>query len=399
MERTISLASHSDCTGCSACYAVCPRYCIQMHMDGFFSYPVIDEEKCVNCGLCMKACPAVSGESKQEAVYEQKYYAAWIKDTAVRRESTSGGIGSALAETAISNGWYVCGAAFDEKWGLSHKVVSVKGDISMLRGSKYLQSETAEAFQEVKSILKRGDKVLFIGTPCQVDGVQRIVPESLKEQLYTCAIICHGVNSPVVWKDYVSYLEARHNSNLEQYNFRSKSHGWGQNSRGSGKLYIDYSFKNGRKKDEPAWKNLFHVWFGQHFMLRESCFNCRYRVQQRMADITIGDFWGLSQVNPELLDSDGVSVAITSSLRGDRIISECSLIVAKEVLPEKTIPVLKGFIEKRSQDLRNLELKRRLEFEALYEKNGFDYMSRLHPCPSLWDKIKVFLKHHLHLKG
>lgn len=54
-----------DCCGCSACCSVCAAAAISMKPDeeGFL-YPVIDPEKCKDCGLCVRVCPIRAAKSK-----------------------------------------------------------------------------------------------------------------------------------------------------------------------------------------------------------------------------------------------------------------------------------------------------------------------------------------------
>lgn len=393
----IKLATKNKCTGCAACHDACPNSCIVMQNNGLHKYPVIEGSKCVECGRCMTACPIVS-DKRPENNGEQSYYAAWCLDDKVRLSATSGGVGTALAQYAIQLGWLVCGSAFDETWHLAHMTASDEKQLDAFKGSKYLQSQTEGVYSKVKELLSKGENVLFIGTPCQVAGLKNFIPEKFLSKIVTCSIICHGVNTPIVWKDFVQYLEQKNHAKLIQYNFRSKTHGWGQDKRGNAKLNITYSLDNGKVINEPAWKNLFHYWFGQHFMMRESCFHCPFRVENRLSDITIGDFWGLPKVLPNLKDADkGVSVLITSTDKGFSFIRDCNKIKLIPVDRDKTVPVLKGFIDNRNEQKKQLEILRKKQFENEYESKGFDYMIKCYPNPTWWVRIKDSIKHHLKL--
>ena len=58
MSNDIELFENKeDCFGCMACVAVCPQDAIDIIRDEQgFDYPQINREKCINCGLCKKAC-------------------------------------------------------------------------------------------------------------------------------------------------------------------------------------------------------------------------------------------------------------------------------------------------------------------------------------------------------
>lgn len=231
METVIKLASHSRCTGCAACSDVCPTNSISFVEEGIHSFPSINKETCISCGKCMNACQVLKPLNIQPQI-EQKFYCAWNNNLTDRRASTSGGAGSAMANDAKEKGYYVCGAGFDQQWHLRHISSQKQSDIDSFRGSKYLKSDTYGSLKEVAQLIDRGEKVLFTGTPCQCDAVERVVPQSRRDNLITCAIICHGVNSSKVWEDYVKLLETNENAKLIEYNFRSKSKGWGQDKGG-----------------------------------------------------------------------------------------------------------------------------------------------------------------------
>lgn len=387
MKREIKLATKQNCTGCSVCHDVCPQGCITMNYgNGLCWYPVIDNEKCIKCGKCEKVCPALNDVSTCD--FEQKFYASWSNVVEEREKGTSGGVGTALARYALSQGWYVVGAGFNKEWELHHRIVSEEAELDNLRGSKYLQSNTAGVFKQIEQLVSSGKHVFFIGTPCQVEAVKRIISVNKHDLITTCGIICHGVNSNIVWSDFVKYLERKHGAGIKSYDFRSKEMGWGENGRGSKKLYVKYETNSGKTFLKPAWKNLFHHWFGLHVMMRESCFNCKYRVLQRNSDITIGDFWGLNKVLPELIETDdGVSVAIASSPHGEAIIERSGVLNIIPVDAKKTSKVLAGFLNTRDKDVVNNELIRMKLFEKEYAEKGFDAMRHKYPTTTFLKKI------------
>lgn len=395
MDKKIVLAEKVQCSGCSACADVCPTKSINLAYTGLHDYPVINEESCIKCGRCMTVCPAL--HSTPILPHQQNFYCGWSLIDNERSKSTSGGIGTALAREAQSRGYYVCGAGFDANWKLQHYLTTDKNVIDSFRGSKYLKSETFGILKEVGEAIGDGKQVLFTGTPCQCDAVERLIPKTKRSQLITVAIICHGVNSAKVWEDYVNHIEGQNNARLVEYNFRSKSKGWGENSRGGKKLRVFQRFSNGKELDVPAWKNLFHVWFGQHYMLRPSCFHCQYRTAQREADITIGDFWGISKVLPDLECSKGASVVITSTPEGELFLNSCKDIKLISVDGEKTTGVLKGFVENRPAEKVHAEQERNKHFELEYMEGGFEVMAKRYPAPTFWTMLKASIKHRLHI--
>jgi coenzyme F420-reducing hydrogenase beta subunit len=269
----IELASQSVCTGCRACLDVCPTNSITFTIsdDSLHAFPSINSVTCIQCHRCEKVCVPLHPERiKKDEHYVEKYYLGYNTNKEERFLSTSGGVGGALADYALNLGFYVVGAEFDKDWHLYHKVSKEKGALSKIRGSKYMLSDMTGVYSKILSLVKSQEKVLFIGTPCQIQALLNIIPDVYKNNIVTCGIICHGVNSPLVWNDFVSYLESKYKSHLRTYNFRSKAKGWG-------KLWIDFSFDNGKVVSQPAGKNLFHVWFGRHYILRKSCFHCLFR--------------------------------------------------------------------------------------------------------------------------
>lgn len=384
----IQLAAHNTCTGCGACESVCKTNSISFVRkdDNLFSYPVINSDTCVECRMCEKVCPILNDSKFSN--FTPRYYCAWSNDEKIRSISTSGGVGTTLSKLAIDQGYYVCGAKFDDKWHLSHTITNI--DAFAFAGSKYLQSDIREAIRDMVKLLLQDKKVFFIGTPCQVEAVKNVIPDKKQDNLITCSIICHGVNSPVVWSDFVSYLEKKYHSKLVHYNFRSKDKGWG-------KLRIEFDFENGKHVSQEARKNLFHVWFGRHYIMRESCFNCKYRKIERYSDLVIGDFWGIEKVLPNLDPMKGCSVVIVETANGYNFISKSKDLCKIDVDAEKTVHALKGFLpptDERSIDKLEKERKKMMDFGLLYNRTLFTKMARKYHCPTFFDRVIAYIQFH-----
>lgn len=396
MRVKIELASKCRCTGCGVCVDVCPVDCIDYAPNGIHYYPVINRDACISCGKCMKTCPALNDIKVLGTSVSQRYYASWNTDANIVCSSTSGGIGVGLALHAIEQGYVVVGCVLKKNGNVEHVIVENKEGIEHFKGSKYVQSNSVGIFKECLSLLNRGKKIFFIGTPCQVEGLKHVLPHQFEESVLTCSIVCHGVNSPIVWNDYYQYLEKSNHSKLLAYNFRSKSKGW-QKANGAPNLRVFMEFENGKKFDQPSWKNLFHCWFGQHYILRQSCLRCDYRTEERNSDIVIGDFWGVERVLPDIDTKNGVSVLIVTSTAGLKFVESNQHIFYQEVSAEKSKKVLRGFVNKKNEDTIIVEEKRNSEFEVEYIAIGFDAMRKKFPTETTIDHIKAFIKNKLHI--
>lgn len=391
MEKGIKLAEISKCTGCSACGDVCPTDSITYEPLGFHFYPVINTNTCIKCRKCMQVCSPInfSLQNVANSDFATRYYCSWNKENQERYQATSGGVGGALAARALELGYYVCGAAFNNDWELFHIISNQSEIINKIRGSKYLQSSTEGVYKKIYILLKSGKNVLFLGTPCQTDALRKVIPLKYIDQLVTCEIICHGVNSPIVWSDFRKYIEKKYNSKLKYYNFRSKSRGWG-------KLRVSYGFYNGKEKDESGWKNIFHSWFGQHYIMRESCFHCQYRTVVRHSDIVIGDFWGIEGIEPDLDVKAGASVVIENSKKGRQFIHECKLNLFP-IEEDKALSVLKGFVDKMPEDDKYSQIEKMRKFEEEYRNNTFENMAlHRYPTISFCEKYFKSILYHLH---
>lgn len=323
----IKIEDKSKCCGCYGCYNICPKDAIEMKSDEKgFKYPVVNKEKCVNCHLCEKVCPILN---KVKSENKPVSYAAYNKNDEVRFRSSSGGIFSLLAEYVLDNNGVVYGAAFNSDWQVEHIRVDNKTDLEKLRTSKYVQSSIKDTYKLAKQDLNNGLKVLFTGTPCQINGLLEYLKKEYSN-LYTQDIICHGVPSPKVWNKYLEYRRQLDYDSPKQINFRHKGKGWNSYS-----LLLKYN--NGEYKVNH-YKDLFMQAFLRDACLRDSCYECSFKDTYRKTDITLADFWGVKNVVPEFDDDKGISLVIVNTEKGRELFNYIkSKIVWKETDFEESI--------------------------------------------------------------
>lgn len=299
------------CSSCAACVNVCTRQAITMELNGEGFYrPVVDSEKCVQCGACEKVCPWLNAIANPNTSAEKpRTVAAFAKDDSVRMASSSGGIFSVLAEKVLADGGVVAGVAQLDKARFGHVIVGNEAELQKLQGSKYVQANPGLVYKSVRSFLREGRMVLFSGTPCQVAALYSVLGKTQYENLYTVDIVCHGTPSVKVWEKYVKELESKTGSKLEKCSFRNKDAGWGNYS-------LAYKFENGIETLIPHAQDDFMRLFLQRICQNESCVDCRYRKLPRIADITLGDFWGISNYHCEMNDNKGTSVVLLNTTHG-----------------------------------------------------------------------------------
>lgn len=305
----IQMAEKKNCCGCQACAQVCPRGCITMAEDGEgFRYPQVDADKCVQCGLCETVCPVL--HPAEDTGREPEAYAAYSLEPEIRRESSSGGIFTLLAEKILEENGVVYGAAMEES-RVNHIRVTGREKLSRLRGSKYVQSDIAGTYRRAKADLDGGKPVLFSGTPCQIEGLRTFLRKDY-EKLVCVDIICHGVPSPKVWQDYVSLRETAAGAPVARMIFRHKKYSW--------KSYaVLFEFSNKTAYDRRHSDDPFMQVFLHDLCLRPSCYECGFKKLGRVSDITLADFWGITEIQPEMDDDGGTSLVLIHSQKGQDI--------------------------------------------------------------------------------
>lgn len=296
------------CSGCTACKSSCPVKAINMVEDiqGFL-YPQIDENKCIHCDLCKKVCPFIKKKTDANLPYPL-VIALKNKSATIRSASSSGGFFYGLTSYVLNNNGIVYGAAFDKNFCIIHKRGSTFKDIEEMQGSKYVQSDMSEIFPQVRHDLKEGKLVLFTGCPCQIDGLNNYLQGHKYKNLIMCDLICHGTPSPRIWMDYLCHIQKKYNGIIRKINFRSKFSGWHT-------PVMEIRMDSGiyRKTDK---EDFFYKIFYSSCALRPSCYTCKYTNLYKISDFTMGDFWGIQNVLPEMDDNKGVSLILLNTENG-----------------------------------------------------------------------------------
>lgn len=352
----IEITDKNLCCGCSACANACPKSCISMIADekGFL-YPFIDKATCVNCGLCDKICPILNKKSIDE---NKTAYAAYNTDDKTRIVSSSGGLFGCIANEILSRSGIVFGAAYSDDFkAIKHIGIERKEDLSKLYGSKYLQSEIGDSYETVKKILKTGREVLFVGTSCQVSGLKSYLGKDY-ENLLTIDVICHGVPSPLIWKEYATIKESEFQSKIVGVDFRNKRFGWK-------KSVLLLLFANGNEYSAVGNRDEYIRGFLTNLYLRESCYQCKFKGNNVLSDISLGDFWGIENVLPDFSDNKGASAVILNTAKGAAVFNDVRHnLVAEQVTYND---VLKGnsALQKSVQKANKSD-----EFWKIYQTKG-----------------------------
>ena len=313
------------CFGCSACEAICPVKAIQLVPDkeGFL-FPIRNADVCIDCMRCHNVCQVYASEQRKH--YKQEYYAVKNIDS-IRKNSTSGGAFTAISNAVLEINGVIIAASMDEAFQVKHIVIENCEQRDVARGTYYVQSDLGNTFEQIKVFLHSGRTVLFVGTPCQVQGLKEYIGND-NALLYTCDLICHGVPSPMVFEKYIDYL--KEHGDLKQYKFRDKSFGWKNG-------YTVSSVINGKKVSNTLWQQSFLKMFSKSMINRRSCANCPYTSFDRVGDITIGDFWGIKNSNPKFYDRLGVSLVLCNTEKGEALLNQTTELIMQPVNKADTV--------------------------------------------------------------
>ena len=312
-----------DCNGCGTCSLLCPVNAIKMIEDeeGFL-YPKIDEEKCIKCNKCRKICSNYPRKNE----YQIKAYATKNKDEEKRKNSTSGGMFKILAEYVINKNGIVFGVRLNKNLVAIHDYAETIKECKEFSFSKYVRSDLNHSYEKVKKFLSEDRYVLFTGTPCQVQGLRNYLGKD-SEKLILCEIICHANPSPKVLKMYIKNHENISKQKVKQIYFRSK------NKEMDNSAYIE--FEDGTKKKIQEYITAFS---GNQLINRPSCYQCQFVDENRKADFTIGDLWGIERILPEFNDNKGISLLTVNTEKAEKIFDKI-----KDMLDYKEVNLKEAF--------------------------------------------------------
>lgn len=332
--------NYDKCTGCRLCEKTCPNHSITMEHKWFgFLYPKIDEAKCIKCGLCNKVCP--TNHIKNTTVIDS--FVGYTQDI-IRAKSSSGGIFPEIARYVLANGGIVFGATFDEEWNVV--ITHTDTDVTPMLGSKYVQADVKNTYQECKQFLEENKLVLYSGTPCQIYGLKGFLKNDYPN-LITIDVFCHGAPSPSAWNSYIRSLDKE----IKDINFRDKRHSWE-------KGHILIKFTDGTELSESMIDNKYFHLFLTNKILRKSCFDCKLRANP-ISDISLGDAWGI-QTN--LNDHKGLSDIVIHTEKGKDILEKITIIKEKvsydKILKTNCIDRKLNMPKERDYWLKRLSKKR-----------------------------------------
>ena len=320
------LVNMNKCVGCALCSDICPTKSITMIMspEGFV-YPRINDSTCIHCDLCYKKCPV-----SQPRIENRPINAYVLKDVNLesRKKSASGGAWAVTARKILESGGVCAGVKLNEKLDAIFDLCESVDCIDEYRDSKYIQSNTNHIYERVSTLLKENKMVFVTGLPCQIAALHSYLGElAMSDNLFLCDLVCHGVPSPAVFHRYISLLEKNAGKKINKIYFRDKTNGW--NKSNIRVVYHDGSEEVILRKNSEFFKG-----FGHNIIFRKCCHKCDFKAFNSYADITIGDYWGIQKIYPDLDDDTGCSMLLVKTEKGKRLVE---MIENDVILQETTV--------------------------------------------------------------
>lgn len=358
-----------NCIGCQACVDLCPAKAIK------FSYntwgegrAAVNSEQCVQCGLCERICPASNQSSHSRA---QTVMAAV---SARSQTGSSGGVFFELASAFLKEGGIVYGAAFDKDLKLIHQKATSVDELKPLCKSKYLHSDMTGVFADLKQQLAEGRSVLFVGTPCQVSAVKNAFGKKYADQLLLIDFLCHGTGTQKVFDACIAAEGKKQNGKISAFSFRSKSR--------KAEHSFTYTLQKGKKTKEVsgyAFEFPYYYSFLKYTIFQDACYQCPYAKEERVGDITLGDFWGIGKYNPRLSAEKGVSMIAVHTDLGEKWFSrvEGRLSVCEQHPAEHAVSNNQSFYECEPYP------KTKTRFASILKEQGEADLVQAMSCPNV----------------
>ncbi len=320
----INIKEKEMCMGCTTCANICPVNAIEMQADkeGFL-YPKVDMKKCIGCNLCNKKCPKLNCEDNKAEI--DLAYAAYNKNDDVRKVSSSGGLFALLAEKILLSGGKVYAASYDADFHVRHISIDTVDELFKVVGSKYVQSNLGNVYKDIKGALSNRQKVMFVGTHCQVEGLKSYLGNHQETELYCVDIICLGVPSEKIWDIYRKAFIP--NKKIRDINFKDKTFGWN-------KFHINFRFIDNQELLVRGFYSEYMQSYFRRYNMRPSCYGCQFKTRNRKSDITLADCWGISEFANDMNDNKGCSSVIIHTKKGKELFES-----VKESLVWRQIPI------------------------------------------------------------
>lgn len=362
--KNISELDKSLCYGCRACEQICPKRCITIQPDNQgFNIPQLDLKSCINCGICVKSCPRIQYKEYQTI---PQTYAIKHNKSDVRYNSSSGAAFTALSDAIFELNGYIAGCIFNiNNQRVEFKLTNNKKERDLMRGSKYVQADTLNIYSEIKNKLDNGFYVMFVGTPCQCEGLKRFLKKQYT-QLVIVDILCHSVPSPLILSETLKRYGV-----ADKVAMRDKENGW----RGTFGMKIWIKEKC---ITDTEYLNLFY----KGLINRNSCSSCQFTTKYRCSDITIGDYWKINSVSPSFEDKLGVSLLIANTPIGKNFFS----LIKKDI----------DYIETNLNDCVQLCMqhpttpsRHKKNFWNDFSQYGYEYVAKKYGHYTIWETFKA----------
>ena len=352
------------CAGCMACVDICPKEAIEIK-DSLSAYnAIIDEKKCIGCNACHKVCQANHPAGSKDQL---NWFQGWIENPEIRKECSSGGAATAISKGFLENGGIVCGCTFKEGKFI-FEFAKNEDELKKFIGSKYVKSNPIGIYKEIKDRLKREEKVLFVGLPCQVAALRNFISTDLSDKLYTIDLICHGTPSPKILEIFLKQYGLTL-SGLKDIKFRVKA---------KFQIYGDY-----KGIITKGVSDRYSIAFLNALTYTENCYSCPYAKTERVSDVTLGDSWGSELAIDE--QKNGISLILSQTEKGNELLKMANLYLA-------TVDIEKAIANNHQLEYPSFKPTGREKFFKGLKKRNFNFLVfRLLPKRCLRQDVKQFL--------